>query len=207
MRTRDDETCDDVTCWVDPGCPWTWATSRWLVEAADRRGLRVEWRLLSLAILNEGRVAEEHSRERTAFGARVLRVMAAAREAGGNDALGRLFTAYGRRVHDDGEPFARETVVAAVAEAGLPDGVPDAFDEPAWDAVVTRDHEAAQEAAGGEAGSPVMAYRGTGWFGPVLSPAPKGEEAGRVWDDLTRFITRDEIFEVKRGRTRPPRVA
>lgn len=201
MRAR-----DEVTCWFDPGCPWTWATSRWLVEAAERRGLDVRWRLLSLAVLNEGRVAEE-GRERTAFGALVLRVMAAARETHGNDALGRLFTAYGHRVHDVGEPFARETVAAAVAEAGLPSDLLAAFDDPAWDAVVGRDHEAAQQAAGGEAGSPVMAYRGIGWFGPVLSPAPKGEEAGQVWDDLTRFITRDEIFEVKRGRTRPPRVA
>lgn len=197
---------DDVTFWFDPGCPWTWATSRWLVEAADARELRIEWRLLSLRILNEGRIPEEW-RERTEFGSRVLRVLAATREAAGNDAVGRLYERYAHRVHDLKEPFEVPTLAAALGDAGLPDNLLAAFDDASWDEAVRRDHEASQEAAGGEAGSPVMAYRGTGWFGPVLSPAPKGEEAGRVWDDLTRFITRDEIFEVKRGRTRPPRVA
>ena len=207
MGARDDE----VTFWFDPGCPWTWATSRWLVEAAAVRGLRVEWRLLSLWILNEGRLPERW-RERTEFGSRVLRVLAATRaaagdDAAGNDAVGRLYEAYAHRVHDLGEPFEVPTLAAALGDAALPDGLLAAFDDPSWDEAVRRDHEASQEAAAGEAGSPVMAYRGAGWFGPVLSPAPKGEEAGRVWDDLTRFITHDEIFEVKRGRTRPPRVA
>lgn len=198
-----------MTFWFDPGCPWTWVTSRWLVEAAEVRGLAVEWRLLSLSILNEGRIAEEW-RERMAFGAGVLRVLAAAREDGGNVAVGRLFTTYGHRVHDLEEPFEPLTVAKALADAGLPQSLLaalDALDEPAWDAAVRLDHEASQEAAGGEAGSPVMAYGGVGWFGPVLAPAPAGERAGQVWDDLTRFVTRDEVFEVKRGRTHPPRVA
>lgn len=196
----------DVTFWFDPGCPWTWATSRWLVAAAAQRRLHVEWRLLSLAVLNESRI-EERDRARMAFGARVLRVFAAAREAGGNDAVGALLTAYGHRVHDLKEPFDDTTVMAALVEAGLPAWLADALDVESWDDVVRREHDAAQEAAGGEAGSPVMAYRDVGWFGPVLSPAPSGPEAGAIWDDLTRFITRDEVFEVKRGRTRGPRVA
>ena len=200
---RDDH---EVTFWFDPGCPWTWATSRWLVEAAPRRGLRIDWRLLSLSVLNEGRIAEEW-RERMAFGARVLRVFAATRATAGNDAVGRLFAAYAHRVHDRKEAFDRATLAAAVADAGLRAGLLDAFEEERWDTVVRREHDAAQDAAGGEAGSPVMAYQGVGWFGPVLSPAPTGDAAAEVWDDLTRFITRDEIFEVKRGRTRPPRVA
>ncbi len=197
---------ETVTFWFDPGCPWTWATSRWAVEAAAQRGLAVEWRLLSLSVLNEGRIAEEW-RERMAFGAGVLRVCAAVRAECGNDALGAFFTAYGRLVHEDKAGFTRDTVAAALAEAALPASLAGALDEPAWDEVVRRDHDASQDAAGGEAGSPVMAFRGVGWFGPVLSPAPSGEAAGTLWDDLTRFITRDGIFEVKRGRDRPPRVA
>ncbi|HWL37622.1 MAG TPA: disulfide bond formation protein DsbA [Frankiaceae bacterium] len=200
---------DEVTYWFDPGCPWTWVTSRWLVEAAAVRSLAVEWRLLSLSILNEGRI-EERRLERMEFGAGVLRVHAAAREDSGNVGVGRLFTAYGHRVHDLKEPFEPMTVAKALADAGLPQSLLaalDALDEPAWDAAVRLDHEASQEAAGGEAGSPVVAYGGVGWFGPVLASAPTGERAGEVWDDLTRLITRDEVFEVKRGRTRPPRVA
>ena len=197
---------ETVTFWFDPGCPWTWATSRWAVAAAAQRDLEIEWRLLSLSILNDGRIAEEW-RERMAFGAGVLRVCAAVREEHGNDALGAFFTAYGAAVHDRKDGFERATVTAALRAAGLPETLAGAMDEPAWDAVVRADHDASQEAAGGEAGSPVMAYRGTGWFGPVLSPAPTGDEAGAVWDDLTRFVTRDGIFEVKRGRDRGPRVA
>ena len=197
---------ETVTFWFDPGCPWTWATSRWLVEAARQRDLDVEWRLLSLSILNEGRIPEEW-REPMAFGARVLRVHAAARDGHGNGAIGDLFAAYGHRVHDLKEPFDAGTLAAALADAGLPRTLLGAADDARWDDVVRRDHEASQEAASGESGSPVMAYRGMGWFGPVLSPAPKGTEAAEIWDDLTRFITRDQVFEVKRGRTRGPQVA
>jgi hypothetical protein len=203
---RHDARRDEVTFGFDPGCPWTWVTSRWLVEAAEARGLAVEWRLLSLSLLNEGRI-EERWRERMAFGAGVLRVHASAREDSGNVGVGRLFTAYGHRVHDRKEPFEPMTLAKALADAGLPQSLLDALDEPAWDAAVRLDHDASQEAAGGEAGSPVMAYGGVGWFGPVLAPAPTGEHAGEVWDDLVRLITRDEVFEVKRGRTHPPRVA
>jgi hypothetical protein len=195
---------DDVTFWFDPGCPWTWATSRWAVEAAEQRDLRLRWRLLSLAVLNADREMEPWLRERVEFGARVLRVFAAVRD---NDARGRLFAAYAERIHERKEPFEAATVRATLVDAGLEPGLVAAMDDATWDPVVRFDHDAAQEAAGGESGSPVMEYRGVGWFGPVLSPAPRGEEAGLVWDDLTRFITRDEVFEVKRGRTRGPRVA
>jgi 2-hydroxychromene-2-carboxylate isomerase len=195
-----------VTFWFDPGCPWTWATSRWLVEAAAQRGLDVEWRLLSLSVLNEGRIAGEW-RERMAFGAGVLRVLAAVRAAHGNDAVGAVLASYGHRVHDRKEAFEVATVAAALRDAGLPATLVRALGEEHWDAVVRADHDASQVAAGGEAGSPVMAYRGVAWFGPVLSPAPTGTAAGELWDDLTRFVTRDEVFEVKRGRTRGPRVA
>jgi hypothetical protein len=176
------------------------------VSAAEERDLDVEWRLLSLSVLNEGRIQEEW-RERMAFGAGVLRVCAAVRAQCGNDALGAFYAAYGHLVHDRDEPFELPTVALALAEAGLPEGLVAALGEPSWDDAVRADHDASQEAAGGESGSPVMAYGGVGWFGPVLSPAPHGAEAGELWDDLTRFITRDQVFEVKRGRTRPPRVA
>ncbi|HEU0131380.1 MAG TPA: disulfide bond formation protein DsbA [Mycobacteriales bacterium] len=193
---------DDVTFWFDPGCPWTWATSRWLVAAAEQRDLRVTWRLMSLSVLNAGREFEPW----IAFGARVLRVFAAVADAHGSDAVGALFTAYGHRIHDLKDPFEPLTLEKSLADAGLPPILVAAMDAPAWDDAVRADHDAAQAAAGGEAGSPVMAYRGTGWFGPVLSPAPRGEAAGELWDDLTRFITRDGVFEVKRGRDRGPRV-
>jgi 2-hydroxychromene-2-carboxylate isomerase len=195
---------DDVTFWFDPGCPWTWATSRWLVDAARERDLRVRWRPMSLAILNADRELEPWLRERLELGARVLRVVAAVRD---NDARERFFETYATRVHERKEPFEAATVEAALRDAHLDPALVAAMDDDTWDVVVRAEHEAAQEAAGGESGSPVMEYRGVGWFGPVLSPAPRGAEAGEVWDDLTRFITRDEVFEVKRGRTRGPAVA
>lgn len=195
---------DDVTFWFDPGCPWTWATSRWLVEAAEQRDLRIRWRLLSLAVLNADRDMEPWMRERLAFGSGVLRVFAAAPD---NDARRRLFETYATRVHENKEPFEAATLRGALVDAGLDPALMAAMADVTWDVVVRAEHDASQESAGTESGSPVMEYRGTGWFGPVLSPAPRGEEAGMVWDDLTRFITRDEVFEVKRGRTRGPRIA
>src|SRR5687768_3150206 len=108
MARRD---VDEVTFFLDPGCPWTWATSRWLVEAAPQRHLRIAWRLLSLSVLNEGRIPDDQ-RERMAFGAGVLRVCAATRKTFGNDALGRLYAAYGHRMHDRKEPFELDTLAA-----------------------------------------------------------------------------------------------
>ena len=45
----------DVDFFWDPMCPWAWIGSRWVADVADRRGLEVQWRFISLRLVNEGR--------------------------------------------------------------------------------------------------------------------------------------------------------
>ena len=179
-----------VEFFFDPGCPFTWRTSRWLTEVADTGAAAVTWRLMSLGVLNEGREIPEQFREGIRQGARALRALAAAREHGGNDAVARLFTALGTRRHEKDEPFDDATIAAAVAEAGLP----------GRDAAVRADHEASQAAVGDAAGSPVTALRGRGFFGPVVVPAPTGEQAVQLFEALRLAAGVPGFSELKRAR-------
>jgi 2-hydroxychromene-2-carboxylate isomerase len=166
-----------VEYFFDPGCPFTWVTSRWLTEVADAGAASVTWRLMSLAVLNEGGEVPEQFREGMRQGSRALRALAAAQEHGGSDAVARLYTALGTRRHEEDLEFDDATIAAAVAEAGLPEPVAAAVDDPGRDAAVRAEHEASQAAVGDTAGSPVTALLGRGFFGPVVVPAPTGAEA------------------------------
>jgi 2-hydroxychromene-2-carboxylate isomerase len=166
-----------VEFFFDPGCPFTWRTARWLTEVADAGAATVTWRLMSLAVLNEGTEIPEQFREGVRQGARALRALAAAQDHGGSDAVARLYTAMGTRLHEKGEPGDDASIAAAVAEAGLPASVAEAVDDEGRDAAVRAEHEASQAAVGDTAGSPVTALRGRGFFGPVVAPTPTGDEA------------------------------
>jgi 2-hydroxychromene-2-carboxylate isomerase len=146
-----------VEFWFDPGCPYTWRTSRWLLDVATRRGLDVRWHLMSLSVLNEGREVPQQFREGMRQARRALRVLAAAEETGRPDAVGRLYSLLGARRHEQGAAYDDEVLRAAVAEAGLPPEIAAAADDESRDAVVraSRDavvrasHDAAQRRVGG----------------------------------------------------------
>ena len=173
-----------VEFFFDPGCPFTWRTSRWLTEVADAGTATVTWRLMSLGVLNEGREIPEQYREGVRQGTRVLRALAAAQEHGGSDAVARLYTALGTRTHEKGGASDDASVAAAVAEAGLPETVAAAVDDEGRDAAVRAEHEASQAAVGDAAGSPVTALRGRGFFGPVVAPVPTGDDARELFEAL-----------------------
>jgi 2-hydroxychromene-2-carboxylate isomerase len=173
-----------VEFFFDPGCPFTWRTSRWLTEVADAGAAAVTWRLMSLGVLNEGNEIPEQYREVMRQGGRALRALAAAQEQGGNEAVARLYTALGTRKHEKGEPSDDASIAAAVAEAGLPESVAAAVDDEGRDAAVRTEHEASQAAVGDASGSPVTALRGRGFFGPVVVPAPTGDAALELFEAL-----------------------
>jgi len=189
-----------VEFFFDPGCPFTWRTSRWIIEVADAGAATVTWRLMSLAVLNEGKEATERVREKRRQVGRALRALAAARNHGGSDAVARLYTALGTIVHDKGGTSDDATIAQAVADAGLPESAAAAVDDESLDATVRVEHEAAQAAVGDASGSPVVAVDGRGFFGPVVVPIPTGDEALRLFDAVRLLAGVPAFSELKRAR-------
>ena len=193
-----------IEFFFDPGCPWTWATSRWLVDAAERRGIDVVWRNLSLGVLNEGKELSEHLQRTLPAGLVAHRLIAALRAAGRNDLIGDYYTEYGRRVHHDGVAPSVE-VVREVAEAvGAGDWV-SALDDGQWDEPVAESTRMAMSLAGPDVGSPVIAFGDplVGVFGPIVSPPPCDEQAMFLLDVVLLVAQCPGFFEIKRGRSGP----
>jgi len=190
-----------VTFYFDPACPFTWRTSRWVKDAAGRAGEAVTWKFLSLAVLNEGRELPEQFRPRLAFGRGAHRVLAAAEQKQGQDAVDRLYSALGRRLHFEDAGWDTETLAAAIAEAQLPADLVDAARDGSLDAVVRASHDEAQARVGTESGSPVTAIgEGPGFFGPVVAPVPEGADADRLFEALRLLSAVPQFSELKRAR-------
>ncbi len=194
----------DVAFWFDPVCPWAWMTSRWLIEAAAVRRLRPRWRVMSLSVLNEGRELSDDYARLMDDARGPVRVLAAVEERYGVEALGRLYTELGTRFHTEARPPDRETVSDALVAAGLPEQLADAADDASYDALVRASHDDGISRVGMDVGTPIVSVGNLSIFGPVVSPAPKGEAAGRLWDGLLLLAGTDGFFELKRSRDRVP---
>ncbi|MBN9105058.1 MAG: disulfide bond formation protein DsbA [Propionibacteriaceae bacterium] len=189
--------------WFDPLCPWAWMTSRWALEVAKVRDVEVAFHVMSLAVLNEGRELDEGYRalmDRSWGGARV----ALAVQQQYPEKLADFYTALGTRIHPGGEPNSRATHEAALAEVGLPVELAAAGDTDANDEALRAEQVAVTAAVGDEVGTPVIRVNGMSLFGPVISPAPKGEDAGRLWDGFVNVCSYPGFFELKRTRTVDP---
>lgn len=196
---------DTADFWFDPLCPWAWITSRWMKEVERVREVQVSWHVMSLAYLNAGKddLPEQYrSFLATAWGP--VRICTAAASAHGDGVLDRLYTELGTRFHHEKLPRERETYLAALEAAGLPAGLADAADDPSLDEAVKRSHHAGMDQVGFEVGTPVVSVAGVAFFGPVVSPIPRGEAAGRLWDGVLLVAGTDGFFELKRSRTRDP---
>ena len=192
---------DAVDFWFDPSCPFTWQTSRWLTEAAGARGVPVEWRVMSLAVLNGGGEVPGHSAEEVSRGSAATRVLAAVRATAGAEALGRLYTEVGVRVYEQGAELGPDVLREALGAAGLPAELADTGDDDAHQAAVEASHVEGQERVGAEAGSPITAFAGRpGFFGPIVVPAPTGEDAQRLFDGLALVSAVPGFSELKGAR-------
>ena len=199
-----------ATFYFDPGCPWTWMTSRWLVAAAQERDLDIRWRTFSLGLLNKDRdlppfLDTPELRAKMELAARALRVVQAAVAQGDNEAAGRFYTEWGTRFHEESREPTPELLEEAARAAGVTDLLAVA-DDLCLDAAIAESLDEATRLAGPDVGSPVLhadgAERGT--FGPIVSPPPAGEEAGQLWDALLVLQKIGSFYELKRGRTGPP---
>jgi protein-disulfide isomerase-like protein with CxxC motif len=202
------ETREKAQFWFDPVCPWAWITSRWMLEVEKVRPVRTEWRIMSLAYLNliqhEGKDLPEGYAERMAKAWEPIRICAAAADQKGPDILGPLYTAIGTRFHNQGRREDPTTLPEALAEVGLPAPLAEAATSTEFDDAIKASHNEAFDDVGLDVGTPVIRIRGRSLFGPVITPAPKGEAAGRLWDGLALVTEADGFFELKRTRDRKP---
>jgi 2-hydroxychromene-2-carboxylate isomerase len=194
-----------VDFWFDPICPWAWIASRWLLEVAELRPVRPRWHVMSLSVLNEDKPdLPEQYRDLLVKGWGPVRVCIAAEQKFGPEILGPLYTALGTRFHNDKEPLERSTVEAALAEVGLPADLADAMDSTEFDQALRASHADGMDRVGYEVGTPVISVHGNSFFGPVLTPIPRGQDAAALWDGVMLVTKNDGFFELKRSRTRDP---
>jgi 2-hydroxychromene-2-carboxylate isomerase len=194
----------ELDFWFDPQCPWAWITSRWVLEVAKVRPVQARWHVMSLAVLNEGKDVPEQYRSLMAQAWGPVRVCIAAEQKFGPDVLLPLYTALGTRFHQEKADRGRATIEAALAEAGLPAELADAMDDPSYDDALRASHSDGMDRVGYEVGTPVISVNGASFFGPVVSPIPRGEDAARLWDGVLAVAGTDGFFELKRTRTRAP---
>ncbi|SDS68964.1 DsbA family protein [Actinopolymorpha singaporensis] len=196
--------------WFDPICPWAWITSRWMLEVEQVRPVRTRWHVMSLAVLNSGRdLSEDYKKSMdTSWGPVRIAIAAAQRaEQEGNEpseVLGRLYTELGTRFHHEKKPRERATYEEALAAAGLPADLVEAAESTDYDEALRKSHAEGMDQVGYEVGTPVISVAGSAFFGPVVSPIPRGEAAGRLWDGVRLVAGTDGFFELKRSRTRGP---
>jgi 2-hydroxychromene-2-carboxylate isomerase len=194
---------DDVTFWFDPSCPFTWRTSRWLLAVATARNLTIDWRLMSLAVLNEDKPVSPRVRTAQEGGRRAGRVLTAVDEEYDTDAVERLYTEIGIRVHEEGRDIDERVLTEALAAAGLKADLYFAVEDDQMDEYLVESHYEGQDRVGTEAGSPIIAIGdGPGFFGPIVVPAPEGEAAEKLFDALRLLSAVPEFSELKRARKR-----
>ena len=199
----------DAEFFIDTVCPWCWITSRWVTNVQAERDLKVRWRFISLKFLNENRSDDysERHRQGHAMALRILRVCHAVREAEGNDALARLYTAIGTTIHVNGawrdQTFVLEDAIrACLKDADLDVTYVGHLDDESHDGPVRVETELAVSRTGPDVGTPIITFnpasdRPASLFGPVIPKAPKGADAAALWDAMVT-VAASGVAEVKR---------
>ena len=188
----------------DPLCPWAWMTSRWMMEVQKVRPVEVTWSVMSLSVLNEGRDLSEDYRSMMDRGWGPVRTIVAAAKEHGDEVVKPLYDAMGTRIHLGGEKDYDAVVAGALADVGLPAELARFAGTDDVDDLLRASHQRAIDLVGDDVGTPVVSVDGVAFFGPVVTPAPKGEAAGRLWDGCVLVAATPGFFELKRSRTVDP---
>lgn len=190
--------------WFDPLCPWAWMTSRWMGEVQQVRPVDVTWHPFSLAVLNEGRELPPEYRELMDRGWGPARVVTAARELHGQEVVKGLYDAIGTAIHPGGVEDYDEAIAIGLDKAGLPADLATFAASDEYDPQMRASTQEALDRVGDDVGTPVISVDGVSFFGPVVTPASKGEDAGRLWDGTVLVASTPGFFEIKRSRTAGP---
>lgn len=204
-KTRHTDRPTPVDFWFDPMCPWAWLSSRWLLEVAKVRPIQPSFHVMSLAYLNQDKedITDDYRNFlKDAWGP--VRVAIAAERAEGEQVLLPLYTALGNRIHLEGRSVDRALVEEALDEVGLPTSLADAMDSTEYDDALKKSHHAGMDQVGYDVGTPVISVEGVAFFGPVVTPHPKGEAAGTLWDGVLLVAGTPGFYELKRSREQGP---
>ena len=209
----------DVHFYFDPVCPFAWMTSKWVRMVAAQRDYTVDWRFISLRLINSAVDYDSHFpagyEEGHTSGLRLLRVAARVRAEHGRSAVGPFYEAVSSEIFD--APGAAELTPATrgsrafleplLAAAGLPAGLSGALDDTRWDEEIRAEGDEALSLTGRDVGTPIIDFSppgGAAFFGPVISRLPGPDEAVRLWDHVTALAAFPGFAELKRSlRERP----
>ena len=206
----------DIDFFFDPVCPWAWITSRWVNEVARLRSLEVNWRFISLSMVNSTRDYENefppgHNEIHT-LGLNLLRIAGAVRDEAGNDAVGRFYTDVGTSIHVEKrrEEFIDPDKVADfLSSAGYRSGLIEQMTDPSRDRIIEEETRLALDRAGRDIGTPVITFAppaGPSFFGPVISRIPRGEDALALWEAIEHLALFPGFAELKRSVRESPQV-
>ncbi|GAA2697039.1 mycothiol-dependent nitroreductase Rv2466c family protein [Nonomuraea recticatena] len=213
----------DINFYFDPTCPFAWLTSKWVRMVQVQRDYSVDWRFISLRLLNahvdyDTHFPPEYEASHTA-GLRLLRVAARTRAEHGREAVGTLYAALGEHaferelVPDDAASVGRrgtpEFVCPALADAGLPTELADALDDSGWDAQLKAETDEALALTGRDVGTPILHFEppdGFAFFGPVISRLPNEQQAAQLWDHVIGLARFPGFAELKRSRRELPQL-
>ena len=191
-----------VKFWFDPACPFAWITSRWITEVEKARDIKVDFNVISLGVLNEDKQDQNDPETKALWqGARTAHLV---RERHGADKVAEFYTAAGTRIHNEGYGVERygDALPEALNEIGVSD-VDEILDESTKDTHNDALRDSTKEAlslVGDDVGTPIIVVGDHGFFGPVLTRIPRGEEAGKLWDGFVILAEYPAFAELKRAR-------